>query len=357
MGSSDASPGPRTRARPGRAGPYWGSGSRARTSVSRSGRSSSSSSAASMAPDPSTRSRTSLPPARAVRAISAARAYPRYGVRAVTTPTLRALDATRCSRFTSIPVTQCAVSDAKARLIHSMLCSRPWQMIGSKALSWSCPPSAAMVTVMSLPTTEKATWLTISGITGLTLPGMMLDPAWRGGSRSSPSPAWGPDESSRRSLQILETLTAVRLSMPETWTKLPVSEVASIRSVAETTGSPVSSREVTHHGRGVPGHRRDAGADRGRPEVDLDEQGPGIEDAGLLLGEGGGPRAELLAHRHRHGVLQLGPADLGDADGTPRPSPRRRPRARRRPQRGRRGRRAARASPRSDRRRWCSGCG
>ena len=54
-------------------------------------------------------------------------------------------------------------------------------MIGSKALSWSCPASAAMVMVTSLPMTSKATWLTTSGITGLTLPGMMLEPACTGG--------------------------------------------------------------------------------------------------------------------------------------------------------------------------------
>ena len=65
-----------------------------------------------------------------------------------------------------------------------------------------------MVTVTSLPTMANATWLTISGITGLTLPGMMLEPACRAGSRSSPKPACGPEDSSRRSLQIFETFTA-----------------------------------------------------------------------------------------------------------------------------------------------------
>ena len=54
-------------------------------------------------------------------------------------------------------------------------------MIGSNALSCSCPASAAMVIVTSLPMTSKATWLTTSGITGLTLPGMIEDPAWTGG--------------------------------------------------------------------------------------------------------------------------------------------------------------------------------
>ena len=54
-------------------------------------------------------------------------------------------------------------------------------MIGSNAFSCSCPASAAIVTVMSLPITSKAIWLTTSGITGLTLPGMIELPACTGG--------------------------------------------------------------------------------------------------------------------------------------------------------------------------------
>ena len=78
-------------------------------------------------------------------------------------------------------------------------------MIGSNALSCSCPPSAAKLTVTSLPMTSKATWLTTSGITGLTLPGMMLEPACTGGRLISPNPARGPLDSSRRSLQVFDS--------------------------------------------------------------------------------------------------------------------------------------------------------
>ena len=88
-------------------------------------------------------------------------------------------------------------------------------MIGSNALSCNCPASAAIVTVRSLPITAKATWLTTSGITGLTLPGMMLDPACIGGRLISPKPARGPEDSSRRSLQIFDSLIATRFSAPE----------------------------------------------------------------------------------------------------------------------------------------------
>ena len=72
-------------------------------------------------------------------------------------------------------------------------------------------------------------------------PGMMLEPAWTAGSRISARPARGPDESSRRSLQIFDSLTAMRLRTPESWTKAPTSWVASTRSGAVTNGMPVSS--------------------------------------------------------------------------------------------------------------------
>jgi hypothetical protein len=88
-------------------------------------------------------------------------------------------------------------------------------MMGSKALSCSWPASAAKVTVTSLPITSKAIWLTTSGITGLTLPGMMDEPACTAGRLISPKPARGPLESRRRSLQLLDSLVATRLSTPD----------------------------------------------------------------------------------------------------------------------------------------------
>ena len=114
-------------------------------------------------------------------------------------------------------------------------------MIGSKALSCSCPASDASVTVMSLPMTSKATWFITSGITGLTLPGMIDEPAWRAGRRISPNPACGPLDSSRRSLQVFDSLVATRLSTPDSCTKAPVSCVASMRLAACLSGTPVCS--------------------------------------------------------------------------------------------------------------------
>lgn len=71
------------------------------------------------------------------------------------------------------------------------------------------------------------------------MPGMIELPGWRGGRLISLMPVRGPLESRRRSLQIFDSLTAVRLSMPENSTKAPMSEVASIRSAAGFSGCPL----------------------------------------------------------------------------------------------------------------------
>ncbi len=91
-------------------------------------------------------------------------------------------------------------------------------MTGSMTLSSSCPASAAMVMVTSLPMMSKHIWFMTSGMTGFTLPGMMEEPGWRGGRLISLRPQRGPDESRRRSLHILEILVAQRLSTPESCT-------------------------------------------------------------------------------------------------------------------------------------------
>ena len=60
----------------------------------------------------------------------------------------------------------------------------------------------------------KQTWLTISGMTGLTLPGMIDEPGCMAGRRISYSPQRGPEDIQRRSLQILESCTAARFMLP-----------------------------------------------------------------------------------------------------------------------------------------------
>lgn len=97
--------------------------------------------------------------------------------------------------------------------------------------------------------TSNATWLTISGMTGLTFPGMIDDPAWAGGRLISDRPTDGPDDVRRRSLHTFESFTATRFRTPETWTNAPQSWVASIGSPAGTTSRPVMSRRCAQASR------------------------------------------------------------------------------------------------------------
>ena len=76
------------------------------------------------------------------------------------------------------------------------------------------PDWPPMVTVKWLPMTWAQTIVTASGITGLILPGMMLEPGWSAGSTISPRPAMGPLFIQRRSLEIFIRLTATVLSWP-----------------------------------------------------------------------------------------------------------------------------------------------
>ena len=115
------------------------------------------------------------------------------------------------SALASIPTMHSSRS-VRMALRRSLIDSKDtWPMTGSMTLSWSWPASAAKVSVTSLPITLKQTWLTTSGMIGLTLAGMIEEPAARSGRRISPRPARGPEDSSLRSLQILESLTARRL--------------------------------------------------------------------------------------------------------------------------------------------------
>ena len=102
----------------------------------------------------------------------------------------------------------------KSEMLSNMDCA----ITGSITLSWSWPASAAKVMVVSLPITLKQTWFTTSGITGFTLAGIIDEPACISGRLISFRPARGPEESRRRSLQILESFTAVRFRAPCTIT-------------------------------------------------------------------------------------------------------------------------------------------
>ena len=91
-------------------------------------------------------------------------------------------------------------------------------MTGSITLSCSWPAEAASVTVRSSPITRNPVWFTTSGITGLTLPGMIDEPGCICGRLISLNPQRGPEASRRMSLQILVSLDEVRLSTPDSST-------------------------------------------------------------------------------------------------------------------------------------------
>ena len=66
----------------------------------------------------------------------------------------------------------------------------------------------------SLPITCAATWVTTSGMTGLTLPGMIDEPFWSSGRKISARPARGPEPMKRRSFAIFVSETATVFSAP-----------------------------------------------------------------------------------------------------------------------------------------------
>jgi len=105
----------------------------------------------------------------------------------------------------------------------------------SSRVPWD-PPKA---TAASLPMTWAATWVTASGMTGLTLPGMIDEPGWRSGMRISARPVRGPEPIQRRSLAIFTMATAMTRSSPEASTRPSRLAWAAKWSRASVMGSPV----------------------------------------------------------------------------------------------------------------------
>ena len=127
-------------------------------------------------------------------------------------------------------------------------------MTGSMTLSSKLPLAPASVIVASLPMTCAHTMSVASGMTGLTLPGMMLEPGCRSGRWISPSPARGPELIQRRSLQILVRLTATTLAAPLTARPArPGLAWASKWLSASRSGMPVSSASTAVTAAANPG--------------------------------------------------------------------------------------------------------
>ena len=93
-------------------------------------------------------------------------------------------------------------------------------------LSWKLPDCPATAIAASSPITCAAIMATASGITGFTLPGMMLLPGCSAGNVSSARPASGPLFIQRRSLAIFMSATASVRSWPENSTAASCDPIA-----------------------------------------------------------------------------------------------------------------------------------
>ena len=97
---------------------------------------------------------------------------------------------------------------------------------------------------VSLPITCALTCSTTSGITGLTLPGMIEEPFCSSGRNSSPMPARGPEPISARSFAIFVSETAITFSAPDSSTSASRFACASNGSSGGEICSPLASREL-----------------------------------------------------------------------------------------------------------------
>jgi hypothetical protein len=97
------------------------------------------------------------------------------------------------------------------------------------------------VIAVSFPITWADTWHTTSGITGLTLPGMIELPFCSSGMKISASPARGPEPIQRRSFAIFVSDTARPFSAADASTSPSRFACASNGSAGGRIRSPVSA--------------------------------------------------------------------------------------------------------------------
>ena len=149
-----------------------------------------------------------------------------------------------------------------------------------------------------------------SGITGLTLPGMIEEPFCSSGRRISASPARGPEPISARSLAILIIETATTFSAPESSTSASRLPFASKRVLGGRDLEPGRLGELRAHALGELGVGVDPGAGRGAAERDLADAAERVADPGRAEADLRGVAVELLAQGHRDRVHQVGAAGL-----------------------------------------------
>ncbi len=138
-----------------------------------------------------------------------------YGFSAVAIASELSPWCSACSRFASRPSTHFSASIVVAAVRSSIDSSTLRAIIGMYTFSSNAPDMPPIVTAVSLPITWAATWVQTSGITGLTLPGMIELPFCSSGRNSSARPARGPEPIQRRSFAIFVSETATTLSAPD----------------------------------------------------------------------------------------------------------------------------------------------
>ena len=171
------------------------------------------------------------------------------------------------------------------------------------------PPT---VIAVSFPITCAATWVTTSGMTGFTFPGMIELPFWSSGRKISASPARGPEPMSRRSLAIFVSETATTFSAPEASTRASLRGLRLERVRWCRDREPgLLSEEDAHAGRELrvsvqPGAGRGA-AERNLPQArqrGVDPRDP-LPDLRRVA-------RELLSERDGDGIHHVRPPRLHD---------------------------------------------
>ena len=117
-----------------------------------------------------------------------------------------------------MPSTHFSASSVVARVRIRIDSSRLRAISGTRTFSSKLPCVPATVIAVSLPITCAATCSTTSGITGLTLPGMIERALLQLGQAVSASPVRGPEPISARSFAIFVSETATTLSAPDSST-------------------------------------------------------------------------------------------------------------------------------------------
>ena len=160
--------------------------------------------------------------------------------------------------------------------------------------------------------TWKHTWLTISGMDGLILPGMIDDPGCTAGSLISSMPVRGPMTIRRRSLAIFDRSMARPRSVRAERRRVAhaLHELDAVLADAQLEARDLAQMLV--HQRGILLLDRHAGADGRAADAEVAQVVGRFRHAPQRAVERAGVRRELLAEADGHRVLQVRAARLHD---------------------------------------------